>query len=176
MLHLRELDPGDADGIGLVAQRMRATLVEVEGEEVGGRMYSMEWLRERVLWHLNPRLAEARVVLAEDEVGQILGHTIFRVEAGASGEASGLISSTYVVPDARRMGVAQELLDCAGAWFRERGIASISTWTSATNTPLIALYSRNGYVEAERGANDLTGTQMVRLERRLAAPRRSSET
>lgn len=165
-MRLHALTLADTSAIDLVARRMRATLVEVEGEDAGGGMYSMDWLRERVRWHLDGRAAE--VVIAVDAAGEILGHTIYRVESDAAGRPLGLISTTYVVPEARRLGVAQQLLSRAEAWFRERGLPASCTWTSATNIPLIALYARNGYTEAERGPNEQSGTLMVRLSKAFA--------
>lgn len=172
---LRPLSLADTAAIDLVAERMRATLIEVEGEDTGGTMYSMDWLRDRVRWHLDGRTAE--VVVAEDATGGIVGHTIYRIESDADAphDASatapfGLISTTYVVPEARRLGVAQQLLAHAEAWFLARRVPLACTWTSEINRPLIGLYARNGYVEAERGPNQLTQTMMVRLARSLSPP------
>ncbi len=164
-MQLRALTLDDTAAIDLVAQRMRATLVEVEGEQAGGSMYSMDWLRDRVRWHLDGRAAE--VVVAEDPAGAISGHTIYRIETGAGDTPFGLVSTTYVVPEARRLGVAQQLLERAESWFRARGLPQCCTWTSSTNTPLIALYKRNGFAEAERAPNELTQTLMVRLAKPL---------
>jgi hypothetical protein len=80
--------------IALVAQRMRDTLVEVEGPEVGGSLYSMDWLRERVRWHLNPLEAVARVYLAIDADQQVIGHTIVRKEEDEERGTFGLFSTT----------------------------------------------------------------------------------
>lgn len=164
-MHLRVLTPLDTADIDLVAQRMRATLVEVEGEAAGGGMYSMDWLRDRVRWHLDGRAAE--VVVITDDDGGVIGHTIYRREAPDGALPFGLISTTYVAPEARRLGAAQRLLARAEDWFRAQGLQMACTWTSSTNTPLIALYGRNGYLEAERGPNGVTGTMMVRLARSL---------
>jgi hypothetical protein len=103
-MQLRTITLDDTAAIDLIAQRMRATLVEVEGEEAGGGMYSMDWLRDRVRWHLDGRAAE--VVVAEDPAGAIVGHTIYRIEADADDAPFGLVSTTYVVPQARRRRVA----------------------------------------------------------------------
>lgn len=172
---LRTICLADTAAIDLVAERMRATLIEVEGEAAGGAMYSMDWLRDRVRWHLDGRAAE--VVVAEDANGDIVGHTIYRIEPTPDASPAkpadvpfGLISTTYVVPEARRLGVAQRLLAHAEAWFRERRVPLACTWTSETNSPLIRLYARNGYVEAERGPNQLTQTMMVRLAKPLSEP------
>lgn len=164
-LHTITLD--DTAAIDLIAQRMRATLVEVEGEAAGGGMYSMDWLRDRVRWHLDGRAAE--VVIAEDPTGEIVGHTIYRIEAGPDDTPFGLVSTTYVVPQARRLGVAQQLLARAESWFRGHGLLQCCTWTSSTNAPLIALYARNGFVQVERALNELSRTPMVRLAKQLAA-------
>ncbi|HEY1398509.1 GNAT family N-acetyltransferase [Roseateles sp.] len=165
---LRPISLADTAAIDLVAERTRATLIEVEGEDAGGTMYSMDWLRDRVRWHLDGRAAE--VVVAEDANGDIVGQTIYRIESDAGAHSAapfGLISTTYVAPKARRLGVAQHLLARAEFWFRERHVLLSSTWTSETNRPLIALYDRNGYAESERGPNQLTQTMMVRLTKAL---------
>ena len=39
------------------------------GEEAGTSLYSMEWLRQRVLWHLNPANCTGQVFLAEGADG-----------------------------------------------------------------------------------------------------------
>lgn len=52
---LRDLDPDRPDEIERVAQGMRQTLIEVEGEGEArsASMYSLDWLRERLRWHLD---------------------------------------------------------------------------------------------------------------------------
>lgn len=163
---LRDIDAEDVAAIDLIAHRMRATLVEVEGEETGTGMYSIDWLRDRVRQHLDASRLQAKVVIAEDRSGTAVGHTIFRTEADASGERFGLISTTYVVPEVRRFGIASQLLARAETWFNELALPRGSTWTSARNAPLIGLYERHGYARVENAPNDLTGTPMTRLERR----------
>jgi GNAT superfamily N-acetyltransferase len=166
-IHIREIDPASESEIGLVAQRMRDTLVEVEGEETGTALYSMQWLRDRVRWHLEEGVV-AKVLLAIDASGEIVGHTIVRREVDEKGEPFGLVSTTYVVPDARRSGVAEELLRAGEKWMQDLSLGSSSTWTSLTNTKLIALYEKHGYAQKEVHTHATTGTRMVRLERRLS--------
>src|SRR5438034_4585227 len=93
---IRELDPLAEQEINLVAQRMRDTLIEVEGPDVGAALYSMDWLRERVRWHLNLQTALAKVFLAVQDDGKVIGHTIVRKEVDPQGSPYGLFSTTYV--------------------------------------------------------------------------------
>jgi len=88
------------------------------------------------------------------------------VEHGEGGPF-GLVSTTFVDPAFRRSGVASALLEHSERWFREQGLPSCCTWTSSTNTRLIAMYERHGYSIVESGPNDLTGTLMVRLSKDL---------
>ena len=169
---LRDLDPARPDEIERVAQGMRQTLVEVEGEARGTAMYTLDWLRERVRWHLDPAQAQARVVLAVDAQQEILAHTIFRIEGPAEARF-GLISTTFVWPAHRRAGLAARLLRCAEDWFLAQRLPRSCTWTSSTNTPLIALYGRHGYRQTEQGPNDLTGTLMIQLSKPLPFPESS---
>lgn len=165
-LVLRDLNPSSALELDLVAHRMRATLVEVEGYERGFNMYTLDWLRDRVRWHLDPTKVAARVVLAGEPGAEPVGHSIFRLERDDAG-AFGLISTTYVLPDYRRHGIAAALLAEAEDWFRAQGAYAAGTWTSSTNAALIGLYERHGYAITESGPNDLTGTTMVKLTKRL---------
>lgn len=168
-MHIREIDPSSDAEIALVAQRMRDTLIEVEGPENGVALYTMDWLRDRVRWHLDPAMALAKVLLAVDDDGQIVGHTIVRRESADDGAVFGLVSTTYVVPASRRFGIAQRLLEAGEAWMHQHALPLSATWTSATNTPLIRLYERNGYAQVEQHAHAVTGTLMVKLEKRFDA-------
>jgi len=161
---IRPIDPGDDDEVALVAARMRATLVEVVHPEEGRTMYTMDWLRGRVRWHLDPASCEGQVFLAEDAEGAIVGHTIVRVEAREDGPPFGLFSTFYVAPEARHQGLASALLRRGEAWMRTRGLVEAATFTAETNTPLIALCERHGYSPAP------APPEMVRLSRALDEP------
>lgn len=121
---LRDLEPRSDAEIAIVAERMGATLMEVEGQE----LYDLAWRIDRVRWHLNPANTEARVVLGIDDNGAIVGHTIFRVEReGEEGPRFGLVSTSYVIPTVRRLGLASAFLQEAEAWFRARQLPLAAT-------------------------------------------------
>ena len=157
---IRPLDPGRPGELELVAERMRETLVEVLGEERGAVMYTTAWLRERVRMHLDA--AVGAVWVAELD-GAVVGHTIVRVETDDAGASFGLFSTTYVVPEARRRGLAQALLDEGEAWMRAMGLPVAATHTDEGNTPLIELYRRRGYRIVLRAPE----SGMIRLARSL---------
>ena len=166
-MRIRDLDPTSTAEVDLVAQRMHQTLIEVEGQDRGSSMYTMDWLVARVRWHLDGKARRGRVLLAELPHKQIAGHSIIRLES-APGGAFGLVSSTYVDPAFRRAGLASALLLHSERWFSDEGMPSCCTWTSNTNAPLISLYERHGYSITDSGANDLTDTLMVKLSKQLA--------
>ena len=158
---VRPIDPGSTGEIALVASRMRATLVEVLGAERGGAMYDLDWLKRRVRWHLDPASCEGQVFVAEAASGTIVGHTIVRVEEERD-QAFGLFSTTYVMPEARRVGAAKRLLERGELWMRRRGLAAAETWTDPENEKLIRLFEGRGYTLTPAG-------EMVRLRRALTA-------
>jgi len=164
---LRKIDPASEAEINLVAARMRETLIEVEGEEAGTALYTMEWLQDRVRFHLDPAKCKGEVFLAVGADGRILGHTIVRVETDDTGAKYGLVSTTYVIPESRRMGLATALLEKGEDWMKQRQLPESATWTSATNAGLIALYSRHGYAITQTHVHKTTATKMVRLSRKL---------
>jgi len=150
-MHIRPLDPSDAAEVDLVTQRMRLTLVDVLGAERGEQMYSLDWLRRRLLSHVDGTHTGA-VLVARD--GALLGHTILRVE-----EEIGWFSTTYVEPAARRRGVARALVRAGEAWLLRHPVRTLATNTGAHNTPLIRLFEGLGYsVTVAEG-------EMVRLTR-----------
>lgn len=146
---------------------MRQTLIEVEGEETGVSLYTMDWLRERVRWHLDPINTTAQIFLAERFDGAIVGHTIVRMEMDEQGQQYGLFSTTFVSPEARRHAVATMLLTHGEEWMLQHGLREAATWTSATNTKLIRLYHKHGYTVVAQHTHDVTLTRMVKLAKSL---------
>ena len=140
---------------------MRATLTEVLGEE-GYNMYTPEWLRDRVLWHLHGNYCVGQVLLAVNSTGTVMGHIIARVEEASTTKTPvGLISTIYVCPPFRRLGVASALLDASEAWLTTQRVATLATDTSETNRPLIELFAQRGYAVTFHSVEK----RMVRLSR-----------
>ena len=164
---IREIDPASVDEVYWVARGMRQTLIEVEGEAVGTALYTMDWLIQRVRWHLDPHECIGKVYLAEDRHGRILGHTIVRIEFEDDGRKYGLFSTTYVDPAARRRTVASDLLAHGEVWMRSHDLPTAATWTSAANKKLINLYHKHGYEITAHYTHDVTGTPMVKLGKML---------
>jgi GNAT superfamily N-acetyltransferase len=157
---IRPIDPGSDREIDLVAERMRATLAEVLGE-TGNNMYTPEWLRDRVRWHVHGDQCAGRVLLAVDSTEVIMGHIIARVEEDSSTMPVGLVSTLYVCPPFRRRGVAKALLDASEAWLKDQGVATLATDTSESNRPLIELFAQRGYAVTFHSVEK----RMVRLSR-----------
>ena len=135
---IRPLDVTSTEEIALVAERMRRTLLEVVGDDQG---YSLEWLVDRVRWHLDATRCRGQVLLATDALGRICGHTMVRVEE----ERVGLFSTTYLEPAARRRGLAMRLLQVGEEWMRSQGMQEARTYTHPDNHKLIQLYTGRGY-------------------------------
>jgi len=166
-LLIREISRQSSAEVELVARRMQATLIEVEGEDNATRLHSLDWIRERVCWHLhNPKVC-GKVLLATIGAGDIIGHTILRRECDTGAADFGLISTTYVLPEFRRLGVGERLLMVGEAWFKALGLSRSSTWTSAMNTKLIRLCEKHGYAITDQARHDVTATLMVNLTKQL---------
>ena len=163
---IRAIDPGVPAELDFVGDRMRRTLVEVDGER-GGALYTPEWLRERAAFHLDASRCTGAVFVAVDAGGALVGHTIVRVETHPDGRRFGLFATTWVEPQLRRAGVADALLARGEAWMLAHALSEAATWTSATNEKLIRLYAKHGYAQSDSGPEELTGAPMVRLSRRL---------
>ena len=164
---IRPLDPASGTELDFVGDRMRLTLIEVDGER-GGTLYTPGWLRERAAFHLDAARCTGAVFVAEGAGGGLLGHTLVRIETDADGRRFGLFATTWVEPHARRSGIADQLLARGEGWMRSHALAEAATWTSAANAKLIRLYAKHGYAQSDSGPEELTGAAMVRLSRVLA--------
>jgi GNAT superfamily N-acetyltransferase len=166
-IRIRPIDPHSADEIALVALRMRETLIEVEGEETGVALYTMEWLKERVRWHLDAQKCTGAVFISENSNGYITGHTLVRIEVDEAGKRFGLFSTTYVEPVFRKQSVASLLTAHGESWMTGQGLSLAATWTSASNTKLIGLYEKHGYAIDARHTHEVTNTPMIRMAKVL---------
>jgi GNAT superfamily N-acetyltransferase len=158
---VREINPASSEEIALVASRMRNTLEEVLGEEKGQALYTMEWLEDRVRWHLDSEKRSAKIYLSENTKKEITGHAIARIEQDESGKNYGFFSTIFVEPTERKQGVARSLLKKVEDWCLEKKMPEIVYYTAETNAPLIELFTKNGFHLAQKEA------EMVRLVKPL---------
>jgi GNAT superfamily N-acetyltransferase len=158
---VRAIDPQSRVEVELVASRMRQTLVEVLGEEVGGNMYTMDWLIQRVLWHLDPNQCVGQVFLSEDSEGTITGHTIVRIQPDETGKKIGLFSTFFVEPGSRNQAVATSFVAHGEKWMLDHGMITAMTYTAESNDRLKSLLISLGY-QAVAAPN-----QMIALSKSL---------
>ena len=141
-MRIRQINPHSEAEINLVAKRMRETLTEVMGPEKGEALYSIDWLLERVRWHLDPDSTNGRVFLTEDRMGNITGHAIARIDRDSS---FGYFSTIFVETSARRNGLAAKLVEKVEAWFVEAGMPEVVYNTADNHTAVISLFQSHGY-------------------------------
>lgn len=90
---------------------------------------------------------DACVLVAEDGDG-IAGYVYAALEPLSWKELrgpAGFIHDVAVREDARRSGIAAQLLDSAIEWLRERGAPRVILWTAAPNDPAQHLFRRFGF-------------------------------
>lgn len=141
---IRELNPHTNEEIEWVARGMRQTLIEVLGEKRGTELYTMDWLIDRVKWHLNPKTTTAKIYLAENDSG-LLGHAIARLERDESSTVYGYFSTLFVLPEARRKGLAHSFIDQVENWLRSKNVTRIVYNTAEDHAVLIRLFESNGF-------------------------------
>ncbi len=157
-MRIREINPLAENEINLIAERMQQTLVEVLGSEKGEAMYSMDWLRERVRWHLDQRLTDGKVFLIENENYDILGHAIARVDFGSS---FGYFSTIFIEPNSRKKGLAKLLMNHVEAWFKDKQMPRIIYNTGTHHIAIINLFESHGYKIS------LEESEMVQLSKNI---------
>ena len=93
---------------------------------------------------------QASFIVAEAEDGGVLGYAGLQVVLD-----EGYIDNVAVEPNARRHGVADQLLDVF-CRFGQAHLAFLTLEVRASNTPAIALYRKHGFEEAGRRKNYYT--------------------
>jgi ribosomal protein S18 acetylase RimI-like enzyme len=91
---------------------------------------------------------EACVFVAEEEGGRVVGYVYAALEPLSWKELrgpAGFIHDVAVREEARRSGVATQLLDAATAWLREHGAPRVILWTAAPNAAAQHLFRRIGF-------------------------------
>lgn len=160
-IRIREINRDSDKEIALVALRMRQTLIEVLGEEKGTALYSMEWLLDRVRWHLDPAQTRAKIYLVETGHGEISAHAIARVERDESDAEYGYFSTVFVEPNSRNKGLAKSLLQHVEFWFKEIKMPKVIYNTAGTHTKLLKLFESHGYQVTHRESEMVQLTKLL---------------
>lgn len=153
---IREINPTVKEEILLVAERMRQTLIEVMGQEKGSTFYTIEWLIDRVYWHLSHERI-AKVMIVENNKSEIIGHAIARIEYDENKKKFGFFSTIFLLPEFRGQGIASEIIDFVENWLFSFDIYKIIYNTAANHFALINLFQKHDYIITESEG------EMVRL-------------
>jgi ribosomal protein S18 acetylase RimI-like enzyme len=89
----------------------------------------------------------SQVHLAERD-GQIVGFMLSRIKQVApylGGVRVGELSDMWIDPDARRLGIGEELSRQAIDWLRAQGVHSVEVQILEGNEPIWRLYARMGF-------------------------------
>lgn len=163
-MHIRPIHSSSREEITLVAERMRETLNEVLGAARGESMYTIEWLKDRVCYHLDPSRCDGQVFVAVARDQIIVGHAIVRLEDLADEGPVGFFSTIFVKSSCRRQGIAKALMQAVESWLQTKQRTRIIYHTAASNQKLIRLFESQGY------AITLSTGDMVRLAKTQTLP------
>lgn len=117
-----------------------------------GMQYELdeEQLPGVLLGRIRSRLLLAAVAVGED--GELAGFAFCAIsrlgrEYRCQGRNSiGFLQELYVVPKARRLGLASRLVDYARDWLRGNGITAMSLEVLSGNPAALAFWKRQGFV------------------------------
>ncbi len=141
--------PATAEDLPLVRELWQAF-----NEEVPDEPWREDDLAEDLAW-LEHAIRDEIVLLADDD-----GLAV----AQRKGERLGFLDVVYVRPEARRSGLAAELVREVAAQMRERGVEMLELEVLASNAEARAIYDRWGFKPVELKL----GAPLAQLEQRLA--------
>jgi ribosomal protein S18 acetylase RimI-like enzyme len=100
-------------------------------------------------WFLGQKLqSQDDAVFVAERDGVVAGYVWAALEPMSWKELrgpAGFIHDIAVADDARRLGVATQLMQTAIDWLRERGAPRVVLWTAAPNAAAQALFRRLGF-------------------------------
>jgi len=100
-------------------------------------------------WFLGTQLGEPDVVvLVAERDGHVLGYVYAGMEPVSWKELrgpAGFIHDVVIDDQARRTGVASELIEAASLWLKERGAPRVVLWTAEKNVPAQQLFAARGF-------------------------------
>jgi len=146
-MNIRKAERRDAEALGRLGVMLMRThyafdpqrfLAPVEGSERGYASFLAGMLDS----------PDDCVFVAEDEGGRIAGYVFAALEPLSWKELrgpAGFIHDVAVAEDARRAGVATQLLRAAIEWLREHGAPRVLLWTAAPNEAAQRLFRRLGF-------------------------------
>jgi len=141
--------PATAEDLPLVRELWQAF-----NEEIPDEPWREDDLAEDLAW-LEHAIRDEIVLLADDD-----GLAV----AQRKGERLGFLDVVYVRPEARRSGLAAELVREVAAQMRERGVEMLELEVLASNAEARAIYDRWGVKPVELKL----GAPLAQLEQRLA--------
>jgi ribosomal protein S18 acetylase RimI-like enzyme len=145
-MDIRKAERRDAEALGRLGAMLIRThyafdpqrfLAPMEGSERGYASFLAAMLDSQ----------DACVFVAEHD-GRIAGYVFAALEPLSWKELrgpAGFIHDVAVAEDARRAGVATQLLRAAIEWLREHGAPRVMLWTAAPNEPAQRLFHRLGF-------------------------------
>ena len=141
--------PATAEDLPLVLELWQAF-----NEEIPDEPWREDDLAEDLAW-LEHAIRDEIVLLADED-----GLAV----AQRKGERLGFLDVVYVRPEARRSGLAAELVREVAAQMRERGVEMLELEVLASNAEARAIYDRWGFKPVELKL----GAPLAQLEQRLA--------
>jgi ribosomal protein S18 acetylase RimI-like enzyme len=147
---IREIDKNGAEELRIVTERcmlaVLETIPEFEGSEVLARQalpnFSHEQMSAMIARDFTDATKRIMVVTASD---RLVAQALYSRKIDGQGIAYGSFFSAYVVPEARRKGLALRLMEDALNWFAESQVSYAVAQTHVTNQSVLALAERLGF-------------------------------
>ena len=152
---LRDLDQGNEAEFDRIVEfcleTIRETLPEIR--ENPESLPNNDFPSMKSMLRLSFGNPEKRFVVIEDENGNIVGHSIFKIDSNDTGERFGYLFTRYVLPEHRKKGLGSKLLEEALQWFDKVGMDRVDAATHINNLPLQGLLQKYGFkiVEQKQG-------------------------
>ncbi|MBX2799748.1 MAG: GNAT family N-acetyltransferase [Myxococcales bacterium] len=151
-IHLRPLDPDSDRELDHLCVFSMMTLWESRPEMRidPSLLPDFGFEAHRTLYQAGARNPKHRYLIALDAEANIVGHSVVVIRHDRDETPYGYFWSRYVLPTARRQGLARRFLREAVTWFEEQGATFAEVHIHVENTPLRQLFESEGFTVVDK--------------------------
>lgn len=150
-IHIREADRDNSCEIDLIIGRCMESYLETIPEFNGCPRLAREvWpeftydsTKEKILSPI--RHPNQKILVAVDEYGELLGHSVFFIETTREQGTYGSFLNHYLAPEHRRFGIGSILLSTAEELMQSAGALSSRAQAHVKNFKAQNLFKKSGY-------------------------------
>lgn len=150
---IREIDKSSEEELKIVTERCIETVLETIPEFQNDLSQAQKYLPNLNFVEMSSMIksdfndSSKRIMVVQSESKKIIAHSIYSWKMDENSKRYGFCFSRYTSPRFRKHGIASKLLNDAFDWFRGNECEYVVAHTHVTNSKLLGLFKKNGFMK-----------------------------